>query len=449
MFRVLVFVCFIAFAHCNCGTQHPDNKCPKNERFVECVGCQNTCANPDIAARCRVICKEGCVCREGWFRNSKGVCVPPENCDSCGPNEIFSACGNTNCVNTCEEPQRNTVCMPERCIAGCICKPGFLKTEDRACVAENICKNVCGANEVYRQCTSRCSKRCANYNSPFVCLPECGPSGCDCKAGFIRGWKNECILPNQCPTCPGANEFYTCDKACQTECATLGEECMITTNKCGCYCNDGFARNAKGICVPTDECPPRQCPTDPNAIILPCGDPCPLTCETKEQIGLESRPCPAICLVNGCKCKDGFVLGKDKKCIAVKDCPQPIIQCKENEVLVKCESNCQKSCISYFKGSLACVAAAVSCRPGCHCKDGYVRNSKGACVLPANCCEDKNSILVAKPNPCKGGTCAKPTFEKCNLERDAFGCECKTGFVKKSEVDATCVDLKSCRNCKK
>ncbi|XP_022219179.2 chymotrypsin-elastase inhibitor ixodidin [Drosophila obscura] len=61
------------------------------------------------------------------------------------------------------------------------------------------------------------------------------------------------ITPRECP----ANESYLpCGPSCQTECATLGQPCLIRHIRCpdGCYCNDGYARNARGACIPQKQC---------------------------------------------------------------------------------------------------------------------------------------------------------------------------------------------------
>lgn len=57
----------------------------------------------------------------------------------------------------------------------------------------------------------------------------------------------KCILPH---------EVYACGSACQTECATLGQPCPIVNIKCNndCYCIDGYARNAIGLCIPQNFC---------------------------------------------------------------------------------------------------------------------------------------------------------------------------------------------------
>ncbi|KAJ8732565.1 hypothetical protein PYW07_015164 [Mythimna separata] len=56
--------------------------------------------------------------------------------------------------------------------------------------------------------------------------------------------------------CTQPNEHYECGSACQTECATLGQQCPIVNVRCNdaCYCNTGYARNSAGTCIPISQC---------------------------------------------------------------------------------------------------------------------------------------------------------------------------------------------------
>ncbi|XP_077291695.1 zonadhesin-like [Arctopsyche grandis] len=431
-------------------------QCPTNEVYSECGnnGCQNTCANPDIAAVCRAICTPGCICKEGYLRNTKKVCVPAVECDTCKPNEIFDLCGNTGCVNTCAVPDLQSRCLPERCIAGCICRPGYLRNDLKECVKPQDCKPKCtGANEVFDSCGETCPTTCANKDEANRnCNVQCREGGgCICKPGYIRGWSQNCIKPEECPTCKGPNEFFSCGSACDTTCATLGEVCPIVNIKCNemCYCKEGFARDSKGVCIPIAQCPPKQCKNDPNAIELPCGDPCPLTCDNKDETG--PRPCPAICIVNGCKCKDGFVKSSDGKCISVKSCPATNT-CGENEFYDKCPPECppEKDCATVLSGVLIKCVPTGKCTPACRCKEGFTRKVKGGkCVSLNQCCKDPNAELISCPNPCPGGTCAQPEFTPCKRACIALGCQCKKGFVKKSDTDSTCIATRLCKKYRK
>lgn len=60
--------------------------------------------------------------------------------------------------------------------------------------------------------------------------------------------------------CPGANEYFACGVACDNDCSTLQFQnktnCPIQNIVCNrmCYCEDGFARNTLGNCIPFAEC---------------------------------------------------------------------------------------------------------------------------------------------------------------------------------------------------
>lgn len=56
--------------------------------------------------------------------------------------------------------------------------------------------------------------------------------------------------------CRRPNEHFECGSVCQKTCASLGVECPIPNVNCheGCYCDSGFARNAKGKCIPIPLC---------------------------------------------------------------------------------------------------------------------------------------------------------------------------------------------------
>ncbi|XP_020802907.1 chymotrypsin inhibitor [Drosophila serrata] len=74
--------------------------------------------------------------------------------------------------------------------------------------------------------------------------------GCCCLAAVTAQIP---ITPRAC----GANEkFLPCGPSCQTECATLGDPCLVRHIRCpdGCYCNEGFARDASGTCIPINKC---------------------------------------------------------------------------------------------------------------------------------------------------------------------------------------------------
>ncbi|XP_011177012.2 inducible metalloproteinase inhibitor protein [Zeugodacus cucurbitae] len=78
-----------------------------------------------------------------------------------------------------------------------------------------------------------------------------------CSLYVLSAAQRSYILHKSCPD----HETYTpCGASCQTECATLNEPCLIRNFRCpdGCYCDEGYARDAKGACIPQAECPPKQ-----------------------------------------------------------------------------------------------------------------------------------------------------------------------------------------------
>lgn len=55
-------------------------RCPVNERYVDCVNFCNTCWE---SGYCRTpFCRPGCDCIPGFYRNYYGECVTEEQCYS-------------------------------------------------------------------------------------------------------------------------------------------------------------------------------------------------------------------------------------------------------------------------------------------------------------------------------------------------------------------------------
>lgn len=105
----------------------------------------------------------------------------------------------------------------------------------------------------------------------------------------------------------------------------------------GCFCKDGYIKNAQGQCIPEREClvpesrlkcppgtiqnfyggcvqkqPRNQC--GKNMEYKECGTVCEPKCGVK-------RPmiCPAMC-VSGCFCKEGYIFDKEGNCISEREC---------------------------------------------------------------------------------------------------------------------------------
>ncbi|XP_077525931.1 ixochymostatin-like isoform X5 [Haemaphysalis longicornis] len=127
--------------------------------------------------------------------------------------------------------------------------------------------------------------------------------------------------PQEC----GANEEWkqcVSGSCAETTCRkrTIGPACTEDCNY-GCYCSEGFYRNARGNCVTLDQCPPREAPhreCGPNeewkvCVSSSCGE---TTCE-KRTIGPE---CTLDCQ-QGCFCTRGFHRNAQGNCVTENHCP--------------------------------------------------------------------------------------------------------------------------------
>lgn len=60
------------------------------------------------------------------------------------------------------------------------------------------------------------------------------------------------------------------------------------------------------------------CRGDANATATSCGSACRPTCADPDRA---NRACILLCLVNGCECKQGYILSESGVCVDPKDCP--------------------------------------------------------------------------------------------------------------------------------
>ncbi|KAJ8732218.1 hypothetical protein PYW08_014948 [Mythimna loreyi] len=159
---------------------------------------------------------------------------------------------------------------------------------------------------------------CVEPHEP--CKPFCG-----CKPGLLRNVVGDCITYEECEMCDRENEYFECGSACDNECATLGVQnktnCPIKNIVCNrkCYCEDGFARDDSGKCVPVEKCQP-ICKGE-NEVFTDCMKSCPpdtclslvafFKCDSRE-------PCK-----KGCVCKPGYLRQHpDSPCIPTCQCDQ-------------------------------------------------------------------------------------------------------------------------------
>ncbi|KAF8386123.1 hypothetical protein PRIPAC_75265 [Pristionchus pacificus] len=179
-------------------------KCGVNEEYRECNGegeqSVETCKNEyPYSPGCGT---GGCVCKVGFIRH-EGKCIKRDQCPDpeCPVNEMWS-----KCPGNCQQPTCRSILSKEKekCEKGCgwaqcVCKPGYVKNDDNACVRKETCPKTfdCASPyEVKKQCSSMCEPTC--WNREPVCVKKCGPPKCQCKEGYVREGEF-CLSEQQCP----------------------------------------------------------------------------------------------------------------------------------------------------------------------------------------------------------------------------------------------------------
>ncbi|XP_023987358.1 mucin-6 [Physeter macrocephalus] len=169
------------------------------------------------------------------------------------------------------------------------------------------CSTPCTGNQTFSYDSQACDRTCLSLSDREV---ECHPSavpvdGCNCPEGTYLNHKTECVRKAQCPclldsskfilanqsttvngvicycvngrlscpaqpqmllaTCSAPKTFQSCSQssedkfgaACAPTCQMLatGTPCVPTKCEPGCVCAKGLYENARGQCVPPEECP--------------------------------------------------------------------------------------------------------------------------------------------------------------------------------------------------
>ncbi|KOB71038.1 Serine protease inhibitor 28 [Operophtera brumata] len=469
--------------------KHCTPSCGTDEVYSDCVqgNCSpQNCTQLGFPIACQKInpeyCKKGCLCKEGYVRNEKGVCIPVKQCPSCGGDpHAESGCG-INCGRLCSNYNKEGVvctlecqinglncsqiglpipCVkldPKACIRGCLCKEGYLRDDNGICVPTKECKPKCNMpNEYYEPCDYDCPPQtCESLDRAYVCPiregDTCKPQ-CKCMEGYYRNKIGECITEEQCRKCMGPHEYFSCGGACDNVCATLHKqnqaECPIINIKCNemCYCEKDYARAMNGTCIPIQKCYEPQCGTNKRY------EKCPAwLCEPQNCCDLGyPTPCPflpagAKCPVKpACVCVDGYVKNYMGKCIPKKECPS----CGgDSRAQSGCGVNCGKKCEDLGNKPGACID--ICNINGCDCRDGYYYDNKEKkCVLPSQCTScggDENAELGC------GVNCMKKCYDVQNPNNHrpcprickVNSCDCKTGFYYDDNTKK-CVPPKECK----
>uniref|UniRef100_A0A8L7YLU3 TIL domain-containing protein n=1 Tax=Brugia malayi TaxID=6279 RepID=A0A8L7YLU3_BRUMA len=119
-------------------------ECPENEVYRKCGSpCQEICGKQK-ETNCNA-CIEGCFCKLGYVMEEKvGACIKPEHCMppkymKCPGNETFTYCGG--CEGTCKMQfvKCPTECGSPRC--ECLAMKNYVRNEFGICVHINDCIN--------------------------------------------------------------------------------------------------------------------------------------------------------------------------------------------------------------------------------------------------------------------------------------------------------------------
>ncbi|XP_052738623.1 zonadhesin [Bicyclus anynana] len=446
-----------------CGVNEVPTSC------VEAVCERRNCSDLDKPFICidPSECTNGCLCKEGYLRNDKGVCVPVDQCTKtpepviCGPNEVSTDCVNGGCgIWYCSQTQE--ICnlmLDDECKPGCLCKEGMLRAENGTCIPTEQCPPKCNGPYEYFSCGSPCDNLCAtlstqNQTNCPIKNKKCNPK-CYCQQGYARDENNICIPIKNCPQQCGINEvFDTCIATCPPRRCDVDEtliDCVPPPQpgdpecQSGCRCADNFFRNYDNICVPRSECPP--------------------TCGVNEVYDPKIRPCPpqscdidprlVLCPRNqttapGCRCIDNHFRNREGVCVPRDQCEK----CPVNERPTSCiQARCERRDCSDLGKSVLCVRIDPRfCTEGCLCEDGFLRAENGTCIPINQCPEAKcgeNEVFDRCPPTCPGEQCGvDPAVVLClpNPEPGDPNCQpkcrCSDGYLRNTE--GKCIPKDEC-----
>nr|WDD44671.1 zonadhesin 3 [Ephestia kuehniella] len=321
---------------------------------------------------------------------------------------------------------------------------------------------ICGENEIMTYDKNICPpKSCETLFASYQCVDAPPEPGCDCIDGFLRNDAGVCIPKEKCPKKPihlkcGPNEIATFDRIV---CPPQTCEGVYTLATCGerypepgCDCIENYLRNASGICIPSEECPPppilpkcgyNEMPTTDRAVCPP------QVCESiYTSYTCELRPPEP-----GCVCIDNHLRNASGICIPSQECPsppyvpvQPI--CSENEEATDNKITCPpQTCESKYT-MYSCLLTYPE--PGCNCVAGYLRNSSGVCIPSEDCPAPVYNITCGEfeikresRTQCPPQTCdSLYSINFCLPGLPEPGCDCLDGFLR--DEGGVCIPKEEC-----
>ncbi|CAB3243926.1 unnamed protein product [Arctia plantaginis] len=467
-------VCRDKYTRADNGTCIPENQCkpqcPAGEIYEKCPdsSCKPlTCSQLGFPMQCtasleasgsKCLGKPRCICANGNVRDDNGKCIPKQQCPpTCGLNEVFDTCANRGCRRwNCSQSK---VCKyPKRCEAGCSCRDGYSRNENGVCIPEKQCPGLCSKpHEYYDDCPQTClPQTCENIGKVHSCPAKLKTSKCKgkcmCEKGYYRNLIGECISEEDCKKCRGPHEYFSCGGFCDNVCATLHKynqtTCPFINITCNrkCYCERGYARNKKNICIPIQKCPEQQCgPNEryeecPGALCSPqkCSQiGFPIYCKTSRSVATPHSACPGK---PGCVCDNGYVRDKNGECIPPEKCPS----CGgDPNAVIGCGNHCGRRCSDHKDNNRVCPLYCMF--NSCMCRDGFVYDDNlKKCVRPKDCtptCGINEVYDTCANSGCRRWNCSKSILcidpMKCKA-----GCSCKKGFSR--DRNGTCIPEDKC-----
>lgn len=209
--------------------------CPSDMRWTECARLKS-CFELALGDRANSSCVEGCVCAEGYNKDS--LCLPVDYCPCLHehkqylPGSVRKMDGQIcECENgdwDCSEDEEHQA-LPDSPAPSI---PGE-ESESAQCAHDE--------NSEYTSCMDACPLTCDNVNSETSCAPsyDCRP-GCRCKLGFVlQASTNSCVPQSECSCKHGGKVF------------PAGSEIQRDCNKCTCHGGlwECDRKNCPGVCT--------------------------------------------------------------------------------------------------------------------------------------------------------------------------------------------------------